>query len=26
VADALKQNTETSEKNNQKCGQFSGKP
>jgi hypothetical protein len=26
VADALKQNAETSEKNNQKCGQFSGKP
>jgi len=26
VADALKQNTEASEKNNQKCGQFSGKP
>ena len=26
IADVLKQNAETSEKNNQKCGQFSGKP
>jgi len=26
IADVLKQNTEISEKNNQKCGQFSGKP
>lgn len=26
IADVLKQNAEISEKNNQKCGQFSGKP
>src|SRR6185295_10802160 len=26
IADVLKQNTEISEKNNEKCGQFSGKP
>jgi hypothetical protein len=26
VADALKQNAETNEKNNEKCGQLSGKP